>query len=256
MTARLSEDNVRELIRLCSECVELRLAGEEPSCHFLSGLARLTRSQIVLWIAASNVALDRAPRIDEVKDVGWPSTSDRDRVYQYVGAINLEEDPLCAAVLSRDEPLVTRTRADTMTLSQWSNTEARNDVHRPSGIDDSLLSMARKPGAPTSVLALKRGWGEPAYGPEEATLVHLVHAEFSWVFKSATRPRFAPKTSVVDWSPRERDVLDLLLTGASEKMGAARLNLSPHTFHGYVKTIYKKLGIGSRAELMAMDRFR
>ncbi len=52
-------------------------------------------------------------------------------------------------------------------------------------------------------------------------------------------------------SPRERETLALLMTGAPEKQIAARLGISPHTAHDYVKALYKKLGVTSRAELMA-----
>lgn len=232
--------------------MEMRLSGEEPSFHFLNGLARMTHSQVVLWIAASNLSLAGEPSIDDVKDIGWSTSSDRERVYSYVSATPLQDDPLCAAVFSMNEPLVTRSRSEAMTTSNWANTHVRNDIHRPSGVDDSLLSISRMPGTRTSVLGFKRAWGEKPYGEEESSLVHLVHAECGWIFDSPSPRR--PKARAADWSPRERDVLEMLLTGASEKMGAAKLNLSPHTFHGYVKTIYKKLRIGSRAELMALDR--
>jgi DNA-binding CsgD family transcriptional regulator len=48
-----------------------------------------------------------------------------------------------------------------------------------------------------------------------------------------------------------RRVLDLLLTGDGEKQVAAKLGLSRHTVHQYVKTLYAALGVGSRGELLA-----
>lgn len=47
---------------------------------------------------------------------------------------------------------------------------------------------------------------------------------------------------------RERDVLALIAQGLSVVEAAARLSLSVHTVRGYVKEIYRKLGISSRAE--------
>ncbi|HUB26738.1 MAG TPA: LuxR C-terminal-related transcriptional regulator [Tepidisphaeraceae bacterium] len=52
--------------------------------------------------------------------------------------------------------------------------------------------------------------------------------------------------------PRLRQTLDLLLTGDSEKQIARRLSLSPHTIHDYVKAIYRRFGVGTRAELLAL----
>lgn len=47
---------------------------------------------------------------------------------------------------------------------------------------------------------------------------------------------------------RERDVLALIAQGLSVVEVAARLTLSQHTVRGYVKEIYRKLDISSRAE--------
>ncbi|MSQ94184.1 MAG: FHA domain-containing protein [Gemmataceae bacterium] len=53
-------------------------------------------------------------------------------------------------------------------------------------------------------------------------------------------------------SQAERSVFDHLLTGLGEKEVATVLNLSQHTIHNHTKAIYKKLGVNSRPELLAM----
>ena len=50
----------------------------------------------------------------------------------------------------------------------------------------------------------------------------------------------------------QRQVLRLLVQGASEKDAAASLHLSYHTIHSHVKLIYRQLGVRSRGELVAM----
>jgi DNA-binding NarL/FixJ family response regulator len=52
-------------------------------------------------------------------------------------------------------------------------------------------------------------------------------------------------------SPRLRQVLDGLLTGASEKEIADHLGISHHTAHQYVKALFRRFNVSSRAELMA-----
>jgi DNA-binding NarL/FixJ family response regulator len=52
--------------------------------------------------------------------------------------------------------------------------------------------------------------------------------------------------------PRLREALACLLEGDSEKQVARRLGLSRHTVHDYAKDLYRRLGVGSRAELMAL----
>ncbi len=51
--------------------------------------------------------------------------------------------------------------------------------------------------------------------------------------------------------PRLRQTLDGLCDGLAEKEIAAKLGLSAHTVHGYVKALYRKWGVQSRGALMA-----
>jgi DNA-binding CsgD family transcriptional regulator len=52
-------------------------------------------------------------------------------------------------------------------------------------------------------------------------------------------------------SPRERDVVRGLARGASTPELAAELFLSPHTVRDYIKTVFEKVGVSSRGELVA-----
>jgi DNA-binding NarL/FixJ family response regulator len=52
-------------------------------------------------------------------------------------------------------------------------------------------------------------------------------------------------------SRRMEQTLRSLLVGDSEKQVAAKLGLSQNTVHVYVKALYKKYGVSSRAELLA-----
>lgn len=65
------------------------------------------------------------------------------------------------------------------------------------------------------------------------------------------RPRRVAGTLQATLPPRLQRVLDCMLSGASEKQMAARLELSANTVHEYVKQIYRYLGVSSRSELMA-----
>jgi DNA-binding NarL/FixJ family response regulator len=52
-------------------------------------------------------------------------------------------------------------------------------------------------------------------------------------------------------SPRMRQTLERLLAGDSEKQIAAKLGVSPHTVHVYVKSLYHEFEVCSRSELLA-----
>jgi DNA-binding NarL/FixJ family response regulator len=55
-------------------------------------------------------------------------------------------------------------------------------------------------------------------------------------------------TGVDALTPRERDVLDLMATGLSNKQIAARLGISSHTAKFHIGAILAKLGAGTRTE--------
>jgi DNA-binding CsgD family transcriptional regulator len=52
-------------------------------------------------------------------------------------------------------------------------------------------------------------------------------------------------------SPREQETLTLLLEGLSAKVIADRLSIGVHTANGYTKSIFRRFGVHSRAELVA-----
>jgi len=51
-------------------------------------------------------------------------------------------------------------------------------------------------------------------------------------------------------TPREREVLAALARGASTAEIAAELFLSAHTVRDHIKTVFEKLGVSSRSELV------
>jgi DNA-binding NarL/FixJ family response regulator len=57
-----------------------------------------------------------------------------------------------------------------------------------------------------------------------------------------------PDGAALTVSPRERDVLAVLATGATNAEIAGRLGLSPHTVKQHTRSIYRKLGVRNRAE--------
>lgn len=71
---------------------------------------------------------------------------------------------------------------------------------------------------------------------------------------SATESR---KSIIEALTDREREILELLARGLSNKAIAARLFLSVRTVEGHLATIYSRLGVHSRTEAMvAAARFR
>jgi two-component system NarL family response regulator len=55
-------------------------------------------------------------------------------------------------------------------------------------------------------------------------------------------------------SRKERDVLSAVRDGLSYKEIAARLNISPHTVHSHIKSIYEKLQVKDKREALEKAR--
>jgi DNA-binding NarL/FixJ family response regulator len=53
---------------------------------------------------------------------------------------------------------------------------------------------------------------------------------------------------------RERDILELLVEGVDVQAASLRLGISVNTARGYVKNLYRKLGVHNQLELLAVAR--
>ncbi len=249
MSIYLRSDDVRALLKLVGEARELLSGGEHARQHVLEGLSRITGC--VVSVSCSIRGLRAAvPDLVDYVDHGLTS-GERARVLAYYGEGRVLEDPPCSLVRARRAPPhLTVRRADVVGNKAWYRSRLHDGLHRQSGLDDIMMSVRYHDGAADGAgcLIFKRAAGDPPFAVEDRELLHLFHTESDWIFRKDRRP---PPDLADGLTRRERETLAVLLTGASEKQAAARLGVSPHTVHDYVKRLYRKLGVTSRAELMA-----
>lgn len=65
---------------------------------------------------------------------------------------------------------------------------------------------------------------------------------------------FRPAAPAATLTPREQQIVEGLEQGLSYKLVAARLGISLNTVRAYIRTIYEKLHINSKAELLSRGR--
>jgi DNA-binding NarL/FixJ family response regulator len=104
-----------------------------------------------------------------------------------------------------------------------------------------------------------RGWGivPPDAPPEELAAATTAVAHSLIVLSKPLTERVLqePATSVEELSEpltsREREVLELLGRGFSNRLIARELHISEHTVKFHISSLYAKLGVGNRAEAVS-----
>lgn len=88
-----------------------------------------------------------------------------------------------------------------------------------------------------------------AFSPHHRLILHVAHLEMNWVYHGDL---LLASRSAEALTPRQRQTLQYLLAGHSEKQIAAQLGLSTNTVHHYVKAIHRHFRVSSRSELLAL----
>lgn len=102
-----------------------------------------------------------------------------------------------------------------------------------------------------SYLGIFRGEEHPRFTIEERDTLAYALRGLKW-FQRQQMLNHGLLVASSPLTPVERQVLNGLLTGLSEKEIAAAQNQSYHTTHEYVSAIYRKFGVNNRSALMAL----
>ena len=190
------------------------------------------------------------PRASLLAVDGWATEADA----AYFRRMVVDEavyarSPTFARLIAKPGPLVTRSREQLAPDREWYSSFEYQHVIRPAGTDDHMGSLlhASEPTA-VQVLVTIRPAAERLFLPRRR-LFRVFHGELARHYGRELRRRSAGPFDA--FPPRLRRTLRCLLEGDSEKQAAARLGLSRHTIHDYVLEIYRRVGVASRAELMA-----
>jgi DNA-binding CsgD family transcriptional regulator len=252
-SGRVRLGELRRAFRLIHDC---RDVGHNPAAWLavlVEGMAPLVDAQIVL---VGEVALGppgSVPRGIVLADRGWLSPADRDFWMQRrVADQSLGTSPTFRRYAALEGGLITRSVIEQLTTrDEWYASDEYNEFHRPYGMDDMLASNIRSGDPPTLFgVHLVRPRASGPYGSRERRLIRIFHRELARHIGSALVRE--PGEPLVRLPPRLRQTLECLLEGDSEKQVAHRMGLSRHTVHEYVTELYRRLGVGTRAELLAL----
>jgi DNA-binding CsgD family transcriptional regulator len=259
-SGRLRLNDVRRLFHLLDETLQL---GDDPTCwrrHFLAGLCQLIGDGRSGWL---HIAVPSVPPAESdfagplpIWNAGWDDARERKAFLDSFDAIS--RDPSCNPVvkpsmifLRAHPPLVTTFRRELVPDKDWYRSPFHDQFGVPSRSNDNFITSAAISPADRSLSALvvNRPADARSMGQRERKLIHLAHAEIAPLV--GTRLATPGQISREGLTARQREVLDQLLAGRSEREIAQRLHRSPATIHEHILAIYHHFGVCSRAELMA-----
>lgn len=132
----------------------------------------------------------------------------------------------------------------------WRKCEYVEQVRRPAGLGHCICSMLPLSGTKlVGELVLSRASSDRRpFSDRERNLLDVFHGEAAWIYQ-ADVPFGSP--DILSLTPRQRQTLQYLLAGHSEKQIASMLKLSRNTVHHYVKALHRHFKVSSRSELLA-----
>ena len=244
---RLRLSDVRTAFRLVGEVREL---GADPAAwptHLITGRSRVVGAKVGLTIEARGWragALRTLPVA--ATDVGWSDAAERARFLEWMGRPEADGPDFAAyseRLAGRD--CFTCTRRDLVTDADWYSSAHLNEFRRFAALDDFVYATCVLPHlGGLHILALHRTSDDRPFGRRDRRLVQVVNAELGRLWAAAAMPE-------VGLPLRQRQVLDGLLRGDSEKDVARELGLSQHTVHRHIGLLHRRLGVSSRGELLA-----
>jgi DNA-binding CsgD family transcriptional regulator len=236
---RLRLRDVRDVFRLIGEVREL---GADPKVwrpHMVKRLLHLLGAEIVVS-SEVHAQTTRVPGKLKVIDLGWGCDGDDNlwEIHSERDDENLEEWRIAAGQPPEDRapdaevdvpvrPIKTVYGGKSFVLSQY-------PLPHINAVDQ---------------LGIHRAFGSAPFSSAEHRLIRLFHSELGRLWRKDVLR--AAKDPQLDLPPRLSQTLTELLSGKSEKEIAARLELSRHTIHNYVKALHQRFEVSSRGELLA-----
>ncbi|HEY7116584.1 MAG TPA: helix-turn-helix transcriptional regulator [Tepidisphaeraceae bacterium] len=242
---RLRLRDIRNVFRLIGEVREL---GADPKVwrpHMIKRLRELFGAEIVIS-SEVHAQTTKVPGKLKMIDIGWGCDSEANLwdIHTERDDENLEEWRIAAGHVPEDH-------AHTPTEDQTGAVEVPVHPIKPVyGGKSFVLSQYSLPHImAVDQLGLHRAYGDAPFSPAEHRLVRLFHTELGRLWKRDVLREAKDPTH--DLPPRLSQTLAELLSGKSEKEIAARLELSRHTIHNYVKALHQRFEVSSRGELLA-----
>jgi DNA-binding CsgD family transcriptional regulator len=159
-----------------------------------------------------------------------------------VSLVSADDELLLAYLHAQSDPVVAVDSAGDVVLANEPAARLLGDTITGQALQP-MLELRGIDGAGMQTVPLRLG---------SITKVHVLASPARAPAGDASSPLTASWPAARGLPPRLAETLAALFEGLPEKEIARRMGLSPHTVHDYVKTLYRRFRVQSRAELVAL----
>ena len=235
----------KSVLRLVAETAELWYDPALQRRYTVESLCKLLNAKAGVLFVYGDCLVGGNEACSSILQVGLSDVQDR-RIKDYLHS-GTPADPALPKLMDLIAQVVVQRRRDLVADGKWYDSDYYKVFRTSLNLDDTLYAKISVPGKMLSI-ALLREAGAPAFEERERHMMDLALSQMAWPFQPEDTP-VDPRLAALQ--PRLRKVMQHLLQGDSEKQVAAKLGLSKHTVHEYVKMLYQQLGVNSRGELLS-----
>lgn len=211
---------------------------------------------LVSWCNGGKAARDyveaklgwRVVQVYAQKVIGKPHYVARTDYYEFVEQKE-EIDPLtqyCLDTAGRDRVIGLR---DTPNWnSHWHTTEYMNQL----GFSDRINTVKHLNPSTEIYTVVSRGVDRESFSAEDKNRLRAALNIAQRLYSLVALSFGIHTNSSTLLTPRERDVLNCILAGDSDKEAAVKLEITASTLRSYVKDIYRKFQVRNRGELLKL----
>jgi DNA-binding CsgD family transcriptional regulator len=244
----LDFEQVRRLFRLIAEAREIPAFGAERAQHLVSGVRRIIGAAVGGCVIDSDFGPGRRGVFTPVALDGWDSCALA--TMKVLAQEGSAFHPALGAMMQLNQDVVTATRQDLVAARAWYASSFVEHYLRPAHLDHGLFSAIRRSTGPMAHgLGFYRGTSDRPFTDQDRNLVRLFHLECEQLLRA---PGEMSTGNIGEGlAPRQRQTLELLLQGLTDKEIAQRLGISPYTVNQYTKSIYRHYDVAGRAPLIS-----
>lgn len=249
-----SIDDIRRVFHVVQACLD---AWDDPPVWqqtLLKGVVEILDCPVALLNIARPSSHD--PEIPDVIPLAWEGWTTDEQERRYLDSYDGDHRPKMPAFDKAIEPAlqaggsVACSRRMIVPDNVWYESSFYRGWVEPNGMDDWVQSFRVAPQLRSLImLGGSRARDAEPFAPESLTLLGVLSEEI--VPLIGTRLSLAGQISKHGLTPRQRETLELLLEGMSEKQVARELGISPRTVHDYVVQLHRHFDVSSRGELLS-----